>query len=604
MILKSSFPQSRGSIPGNPGFPVARRKETGCALPEVSAQSEKGFRMIDVFAPKDPQARRKGFYVLLDQRIGGEPQSDGKGRHPFFLDGNRLAVQAGIVGGISDEGMLEYLTTTKGFYQLVHSIGVSIQAEERTMPVGFSLIFYGTEGADGGSPYSFSMAADGAERIFPLPELHEFDRNGVPGQFLFTLPTDQDIAAASVKLYLHDGFDAPDTDPDPPADMESGAYREMLARSFLSSGNNFRVKQFLQKLRSSQHTVIAYLGGSITQGAGAVPIQEMCYARKSFEAIRSRYASNADTVQYIKAGVGGTPSQLGILRYDRDVGRDGEIQPDLVVVEFAVNDEDDETKGVCYESLIRKILDLPQHPAVILLFSVFANDWNLKDRLAPIGFRYQLPMADVSEAVSPQFTRPKEERVLSKRQYFYDVYHPTNLGHQIMADCLLYLLDRLDQQALMSPGPDAPPLYGTDYAAIRLLDRKDGFARAKIAPGSFTMTDRDLQVVPLDYDSVNTPQFPYNWKKGDGTAPFVLEITCKSLMLIFKDSGDPAFGKAQVWTDGALARVLNPKEAGWTHCHAALLFQSGESKYHRIEIVMAPGDEQKTFTILGFGYVL
>ena len=109
------------------------------------------------------------------------------------------------------------------------------------------------------------------------------------------------------------------------------------------------------------------------------------------------------------------------------MGRDGEIQPDLVVVEFAVNDEDDETKGVCYESLIRKILDLPQHPAVILLFSVFANDWNLKDRLAPIGFRYQLPMADVLEAVSPQFTRPKEERVLSKRQYFYDVYHPTNL---------------------------------------------------------------------------------------------------------------------------------------------------------------------------------
>ena len=98
MILKSSFPQSRGSIPGNPGYPVERRKETGCALPEVSAQSEKGFRMIDVFAPKDPQARRKGFYVLLDQRIGGEPQSDGKGRHPFFLDRNRLAVQVGIVG--------------------------------------------------------------------------------------------------------------------------------------------------------------------------------------------------------------------------------------------------------------------------------------------------------------------------------------------------------------------------------------------------------------------------------------------------------------------------------------------------------------------------
>lgn len=561
--------------------------------------------MIDLLSPRDPQARRKGFYVLLDQRIGGEPQPDGKGRHPFFLDGNRLAAQASMVGGIADEELLKHLTTTKGFYQLVHSIGVSVQAENRTMQIGFSLIFYGTKGPDSGNPCSFIAGADGAERIIPLPELRTSDTDGVPGQFLFELPTDQDIAVASVKLYLNDGYDVPDTDPDAPIDMESGAYREMIARSFLSGGNNVRVKQLLQKLRSGQRTTIAYLGGSITQGAGAVPVQDMCYAWKSFESIRSRYALQADTVRYIKAGVGGTPSQLGILRYDRDVGRDGAIQPDLVIVEFAVNDEDDETKGVCYESLIRKILDLPQHPAIVLLFSVFANDWNLKDRLAPIGFRYQLPMVDVLEAVSPQFTRSMEEgRVLSKRQYFYDVYHPSNIGHQIMADCLLYLLERLDQQTLMSPGLDAPPLYGTDYAAIRLLDRKEGPSGVKIDPGSFTLTDGDLQEVPLDHDAVNTPQFPYNWKKGFGTAPFVLEIICKSLMLIFKDSGDKAFGKAQAWTDGTLVRVLNPKEAGWTHCHAALLFQSEERKYHRIEILMDPEDEDKTFTILGFGYVL
>lgn len=564
-----------------------------------------GVYMMDLLTPKDPQARRKGFYVLLDQRIGGEPQPDGKGRHPFFLDGNRLAAQAGMVGGVSDEGLLGCLADTKGFCRLVHSIGVSVQAADRSMPVVFSLIFYGMEGMDSGNSYSFPLEADGAERILPLPELHEADLGGVPGQFLFALPTDQDIAAASVKLYLNDGFDAPETDPDPPVDMGSGAYREMIARSFLSGGNNFRVKQFLQKLRSGQRTAIAYLGGSITQGAGAAPLQDMCYAWKSFAAIRRQYASQPDTVRYVKAGVGGTPSQLGILRYDRDVGRDGEIQPDLVIIEFAVNDEDDETKGVCYESLIRKILDLPQNPAIILLFSVFANDWNLKNRLAPIGFRYQLPMSDVLEAVSPQFARSKEEgRILSKRQYFYDVYHPSNIGHQVMSDCLLYLLDRLDQQAPMPSGPEVPPLYGIAYAGIRLLDKKDGLAGAKIDPGSFTLTDCDLQAVPLDHDSVNTPQFPYNWKKGIGTAPFILEITCKSLMLIFKDSGDRSFGKAQVWTDGILARVMNPKETGWTHCHSALLIQSGESKYHRIEIAMAPEDEDKTFTILGFGYVL
>lgn len=47
-----------------------------------------------------------------------------------------------------------------------------------------------------------------------------------------------------------------------------------------------------------------------------------------------------------------------MIRFDRDVLREGE-RPDIVVIEFAVNDEGDETKGVCYESLVRKVLKLP-----------------------------------------------------------------------------------------------------------------------------------------------------------------------------------------------------------------------------------------------------
>lgn len=40
-------------------------------------------------------------------------------------------------------------------------------------------------------------------------------------------------------------------------------------------------------------------------------------------------------MKFIKAGVGGTPSELGMIRFDRDVLRDGQ-QPDIVVIEFAV----------------------------------------------------------------------------------------------------------------------------------------------------------------------------------------------------------------------------------------------------------------------------
>lgn len=133
----------------------------------------------------------------------------------------------------------------------------------------------------------------------------------------------------------------------------------------------------------------------------------------------------------IKAGVGGTPSELGMIRFDRDVLR-GEEQPDLVVIEFAVNDEGDETKGDCYESLVRKVLNLPWKPAVVLLFSVFANDWNLQERLKPVGYCYDLPMVSIRDAVSPQFQMPKGQgRVLTKISSFMICFIQTIWGTRL-----------------------------------------------------------------------------------------------------------------------------------------------------------------------------
>ncbi len=562
--------------------------------------------MLELLAPRDPLEKRKGFYVLLNQRIGGLPQDDGVGRHPIYLDGDRLTALAGLSGGITDEGILSLLTTAEGFKRLVHSVGVSVEAPDRSLPVELSLIFYGPDGQYGGSVVRRAFPADGAERIVVLGDERLLETDRVPGQLLFGLPTDKDVASVTVKLYVNDGFDVPEVDPDGPVDTDSEAYRAMIARSFLSGGSNCRIKRFLEKVRAGEKAAVAFLGGSITQGAGAVPTQRMCYARRTFDAICRRFGVPEGQLTYIKAGVGGTPSQLGGIRYDRDIGRDGSVRPDLVVLEFAVNDEGDETKGICYESLVRKILAQPERPALILLFSVFVNDWNLKSRLAPIGWRYQLPMVDVLEAVTPQFGLPRGEGlVITRRQYFYDVYHPANQGHQVMADCLMYLLDRLDrQQPMEDPAGEIPVLYGADWQDVRLLDRRDGCEGAVVRAGSFTLTDTDLQSVPLDAENVNTPEFPYNWQKGPGTESFVLELDCSALQLVFKDSGDPSFGAARVRWDGGEERLLDPREVGWTHCHATVLFREETPRRHRVEISMAEGSEDRTFTVLGFGYVL
>lgn len=554
--------------------------------------------MTGPVAPKDPTEKRPGFYVLLDKDVGGIPQDDGKGRHSVFASPDRLPTFARVNGNIQDEHILSLLTTAQGFHRLVHSIGVSISAKDSGMEVGFSLIFRGKGGP--GSCQKFTFPADGAERVIDLGQLSWSEFDDTPGEFLFEFPRAEDTAVASVIFYVNPGFQVPEQNPDPAVDFGSHAYQQMIARSFLSAGNNARMQRFLRRAQAGEDVTVAFIGGSITQGAGAIPLQSMCYPKKTVDGLRQRYGEN---IHYIKAGVGGTPSETGLMRYDRDITRNGTVQPDLVVVEFAVNDAGDETEGVFYESLIRHILKQPGSPAVIMLFAVFANDWNLKRRLAPIGYRHQVPMVDVLEAVSPQFAQP-QGRVITKRQYFCDVYHPNNLGHQIMADCLLYLIDRL---ALQQPEEEQegyiPPFYGADYENLLLMDRLQPCDGAAVTPGSFTETDRDLQAVPLDEDAHNTPMFPNNWMHRQGNAPFVLELTCRKLVLEFKDSGDDSFGKAMVTIDGEKTRILDPREAGWTHCHTTVLFNRQERMTHKIEISMCPGDEDKCFTVLGFGYV-
>ena len=81
-----------------------------------------------------------------------------------------------------------------------------------------------------------------------------------------------------------------------------------------------------------------------------------------------------------------------------------------------------------------------------------------------------------------------------------------------------------------------------------------------------------------------------------------MELDCSALQLVFKDSGSPAFGKATVTVDGKVAGTYDPRQAGWTHCHATILFKENTAHKHRIEIRMVPEDADKTFTILGFGY--
>lgn len=562
-------------------------------------------------APKDPEKRRPFFYIMRDKEVFGAKTPDGRGIQFIYENDGRLLSSARIVGNITDESMIELLKTTAGFQKLVHSIGISVETAQQDEKVKFIFQMYGKKDIyGGGTLLSKEVKGDGMEQRIYLSDVKWTEDDWEPGQIRLEFEKPEQLAKASVRFYLNDGYTAPEVEDETNVDTSSDAYHAMIERSLMQPGDTRRIKRVIERAKSGEDVTIAYIGGSITQGAGATPIHTQSYAYQSWQMFDLAFG-NGGNVHFVKAGVGGTPSELGMLRFERDVVRDG-VFPDLVVIEFAVNDEGDETKGRCYESLVRKVLSLPNHPAVILLFAVFASDWNLQTRLAPVGETYHLPMVSIMDAVSPQFGKKVSEgRVISKNQFFYDVFHPSNIGHTIMADCLMNLICRAEKEE--PQGEETPvdfsaitPAIGAEFTDVRLLDKKDICEKAVIDCGGFTGTDVELQCVEMDDSLTLVPEFPYNWMY-DGSVPektyFEMKLDAKAILLIFKDSGAVDAAKADVYVDGKKVFLADPHENGWVHCNPKIICEEKESREHTVRIQIAPGEEHKKFTILGFGYV-
>lgn len=82
------------------------------------------------------------------------------------------------------------------------------------------------------------------------------------------------------------------------------------------------------KLAKGEAVTVVVLGGSITQGGGADG-----YVAAVGNWLKEAYPASKTAV--VNAGIGGTGSDFGAKRYDRDVLKH---KPDLVLIEFAVND--------------------------------------------------------------------------------------------------------------------------------------------------------------------------------------------------------------------------------------------------------------------------
>ena len=204
-------------------------------------------------------------------------------------------------------------------------------------------------------------------------------------------------------------------------------------------GNTERIAKVLKKAENGQPVTLGYLGGSITQGSlSSTP--DTCYAAMTTKWWREQYPNTEFT--YVNGGIGGTTSQFGVSRVDSDILA---YEPDFVVIEFSVNDDNSLFFRETYEGLVRKVFTSKTAPAVLLVHNIFYEDGrNAQDQHETIGRYYDIPCVSMKTSVYQSIAHGK----IAVRDVTPDDLHPNDAGHALLANLITNFLEKVQKEEL------------------------------------------------------------------------------------------------------------------------------------------------------------
>lgn len=350
-------------------------------------------------------------------------------------------------------------------------------------------------------------------------------------------------------------------------------------------GDLSRLVQVLRRAQSGEKITIGFIGGSITEGRGAANIQD-CYVSQVYKWWYDTFPQA--TVNVINAGVGGTSSYLGVHRVDDELLVHN---PDLVFVEFAVNDTAEKLCTDSYENLIRKILMADSNPALVLLFATNEAGDSREEIEADLGRYYDLPMISYGKAVLPEV----EAGSFAWYDIAQDIVHPNNKGHSIFAGLITTYLEEicsgLDKikvneehlQRYALPEPRTPQIYQNAHIENA----------ASITPSAET----GYGVYDFNY------HFMDNWYALEDQSYLSFEVEAGSIGILYQRTEEGTFGQYDIYIDDVYVRTLDGNFVKYdgTETEAEELYRSpdGEIAEHVITIVKNPASVNMDFVIIG-----
>lgn len=359
---------------------------------------------------------------------------------------------------------------------------------------------------------------------------------------------------------------------------------DMQTASPWKSIDNTALAAVMKKAEVGEPVTIACIGGSITQGSiSSGPLDSeiktrACYADIFFAWWKETFPNTEVTV--INAGIGGTDSYLGVHRVQKDVL---DYHPDLVLVEYSVNDGANNSYKNSYDNLVRRILKSEGEPAVILLFMAQTNLTTAQNVHQLIGFNYGLPMVSHYNLIKSFF----ESGRYTEAELSGDVSHPSVFGHAIVGEMLWKYLNNVYVQLDTYGEPttfDKKALTKERYLKSELVGVGDIIPNAM---GTFT-------------EKENFNGWGTVWSSTEGDGVIVFKVKCRNLGILFWRSTSKNFGTYEVYVDGTykgdlVAEFLD----GWgAYAYSQEVFTSNEEAEHVVMLKKKDGSVGDDFVLL------
>jgi lysophospholipase L1-like esterase len=366
----------------------------------------------------------------------------------------------------------------------------------------------------------------------------------------------------------------------------------LSSREEAGSGNAIEmgsrgVSNFIARMEKERKAHVAFLGGSITQNAKG-------HSKMVADWLTENW-SDVDFT-FTNAGLSSTCSTSGAFRVEEDVLSKGQV--DLLIVEFAVNDDQDalhdrETAIRGLEGIIRQYFEA--NPTGDVISVQFVNPGILETiqkgeeavsvaAHKAVARHYDVPIVDVGKALA--------DEIAAGRMSWEEDYkgtHPNPTGYQFASDLIVKVIEDTisgeTPQTVSLPDPlDERSFYAAKRVDPQALNWLGGWKFAEVSKDLLPMGQ-----IREDYKkyralrSDSPGDYLYYTFQGRRIGAFILAGPDAGMLEVSVDSGD--------WEP---VDLYHKHSGGLNYPRSVVLADGLSSAYHQIAIRTAEGKNEKS----------